>query len=107
MFFATGEFIVLQRALAASPRAAGLSPAESAARSLGRAPDWRERLADAAPLVAVAADAPLRELLRVMLSARVHRVFILAPSPREGQPQPRAPAGVVSMTDVLRCVADA
>jgi CBS-domain-containing membrane protein len=99
-----GEFLVLQRTLAASPRGAGLAPAAPA--PLGRAPDWRARLPAAAPLAAVRADAPLRALLARMLDARVHRVFILDGAAGEGGAAARH-AGVVSMTDVLRAVADA
>jgi hypothetical protein len=106
----SGEFLVLQRTLAASPRAAGLLPSDAAAaagaappRPLGRAPDWRARLPAAAPLEAVRADAPLRELLAKMLKARVHRVFVIESNTAAQQQH----AGVVSMTDVLRAVADA
>ena len=110
-----GEFLVLQKALAEAPRAAGLSPAMAAAAAasqaalpraplLGRAPGWRSALRAVAPLVALRSDATLAEALAAMRQHRIHRVFISCGGVEGGENA--LPDAVVSITDILRALAD-
>ena len=111
-----GEFLVLQKALAEAPRAAGLLPAMAAAAAasqaalprappLGRAPGWRAALRAAAPLVALRRDATLAQALAAMREHRIHRVFIRSGGVEQGH-ENALPDAVVSITDILRALAD-